>query len=216
MVKDAAFSGSFAFSDSVYYWRKSSEKQREEIREYRRLHGFPKHTPPHFDSEYERQYLLSGSCYEHKKIIGATDVRMTDFEADLLSLCREFNSELYAWCILPNHYHVLMRTARMKELRKEIGRLNGRTSYKWNGEDNARGRKVWHNCFERKMRSERHFFATLNYVLHNPVHHGYVERWDEWKWSNAVDYLDDVGRERAIEIWKEYPILDYGKKWDVD
>jgi hypothetical protein len=25
-----------------------------------------------------------------------------------------------------------------------------------------------------------------------------------------------VGRETAEKIWREYPILDYGKKWDVD
>jgi len=24
------------------------------------------------------------------------------------------------------------------------------------------------------------------------------------------------GRERALQIWREFPILDYGKKWDVD
>jgi hypothetical protein len=25
-----------------------------------------------------------------------------------------------------------------------------------------------------------------------------------------------VGRETAENIWREYPILDYGNKWDVD
>ena len=35
---------------------------------------------------------------------------------------------------------------------------------------------------ERAMRSDRHFWATLNYAHHNPVHHGYVARWTDWPW----------------------------------
>ena len=103
----------------------------------------------------------------------------------------------------------------MKELRKQIGVLNGRTAFEWNGEDDARGRIVWRNCFERAMKSPRHYFASLNYVLNNPVHHGYVEKWQDWPWSNAREYLAKIGNERATEIWREDPLLDYGKKWDI-
>ena len=65
------------------------------------------------------------------------------------------------------------------------------------------------------MKSERHFWVTLNYVHHNPIHHGYVERWQDWPWSSASDFLDRIGAQQALDIWREYPILDYGKKWDV-
>jgi putative transposase len=58
------------------------------------------------------------------------------------------------------------------------------------------------------------FGATLNYIHHNPVHHGLVEKWQDWIWSSAVDFVESVGRERAAQIWKEHPILDYGKGWD--
>src|SRR6266404_7686386 len=27
--------------------------------------------------------------------------------------------------------------------------------------------------------------------------------------------LERVGREQALELWKQYPIMDYGKKWDT-
>ncbi len=139
---------------------------------------------------------------------------MTQCEADVLEACDEFSSAIYAWCILPNHYHVVVRTALIKELRKGLGLLHGRSSFNWNGEDDQRGRQVWYNCFERPLKSQRHFWATLNYVHHNPVHHGYVEHWQDWPWSSASRFLQEVGRDRAKEIWDEYPILDYGKKWD--
>jgi putative transposase len=65
------------------------------------------------------------------------------------------------------------------------------------------------------MKSERHFWATLNYVHHNPVKHRYVKRWVDWPWSSAARYLEEVGREEAERIWSEYPVLDYGKQWDL-
>ncbi len=192
-----------------------NEKQREHALEYRRLHKFPKHTPPHFDFKGENQYIITSACYEHKHIIGISHQRMTDFEFELLEVCKEFNNKIYAWCILPNHYHLLLKTTEIRALRKEIGLFHGRTSFKWNGEDNTRGRQVWHNCFERIMKSKRHYYASLNYVLHNAVHHGYVKTWKDWQWSNAKEYLEKTGTDKAIKTWRKYPILDYGKNWDV-
>jgi len=141
---------------------------------------------------------------------------MTDCEASLLELCERFASVLYAWCLLPNHYHLLLRTEQLKELRAEIGRFHGRSSFNWNREDESRGRKVWHNCIDREIKSNRHFWARVNYIHHNPVKHGYTQKWQDWPWSSAAEFLERVGRETAEKIWREFPILDYGKKWDVD
>lgn len=54
----------------------------------------------------------------------------------------------------------------------------------------------------------------LNYVHHNPVRHGYVERWTDWQWSSAADYLAQTGAREAKRAWREYPLHDYGKNWD--
>jgi putative transposase len=148
-------------------------------------------------------------------VIGKGPERMSECEAEVLRICDNLGSRIYAWCILPNHYHLLLRTDRIKELRSSIGHFHGRSSFEWNRADNRRGRKVWFNCFEKPMKSERHFWASLNYVHHNPVHHGYVKRWSDWPWSSARRYLEKIGQEEARRIWLKYPILDYGKKWDI-
>jgi putative transposase len=56
----------------------------------------------------------------------------------------------------------------------------------------------------------------VNYIHNNPLQHGYVDKWQDWPWSSATDFIERVGRATAENIWREYPILDYGKKWDVD
>jgi putative transposase len=199
----------------MYDYRKLRSEQRREAVEYRRLQKRPWHSPPHWEFVGQRQFIISASCYEHREIIGINPERMTEFETALVDTCAEF-AILYAWCLLPNHYHLLVKTDQLKELRRALGKLHGRSSFKWNGEDDSRGRQVWHNCFDRDIRSDRHFWATMNYIHHNPVHHGYVERWQDWPWSSAADFLERVGQETALKIWREFPVLDYGKKWDVD
>jgi putative transposase len=200
----------------MYDWRKMSKADRDHVLNERKVRRFPWHSPPHFEYEGEPQFLITAACFEHKHIIGKSSDRMTECESDLIKICSEFGSKLYAWCVLPNHYHLQLRTGVIKELLAALGKFHGSSSFRWNGEDDTRGRKVWFRAVERSMSSERHFFATLNYIHNNPVKHGYVEKWQDWPYSSASEYLEKLGRETAAQIWKEYPVLDYGNEWDRD
>lgn len=199
----------------MYYWRKLTDDQRRQVLATRQGRGLPWHSPPHLTFEGRNRYLLTATCFEHAPLIGQSLERMAECEAEVLSICRKNDSEVFAWCILPNHYHILLQTNALKPLIKSLGQFHGRSSYQWNKEDNRRGRKVWHRCFDRSIRSDRHFWATVNYVHHNPVHHGCVAQWQDWLFSSAARYLEEFGRDKALEIWRKYPILDYGKNWDI-
>jgi len=199
----------------MYDFRKMTPEDREAVVADRRAKHLPWHSPPHSEMGYSDQYFISATCYEHAPIIGKDFERMTECEEEMLSVCRGCGQEIYAWCVLPNHYHVLVRSGDVKKLCKELGKFHGRSSYNWNKEDEHQGRQVWCRCFDREIRTERHFWATVNYIHHNPVHHGYAEKWQDWPWSSASAFLDQIGREKAMEIWNAYPILDYGKKWDI-
>ena len=201
-------------STDHYIWRQLTAKQREEILAWRKGNAHPWHSPPHRPNYGHVHFLVSAACYEHAPYIGFSPQRKDAFSNALLNLFRQCAARTVAWCVLPNHYHALVEAPDILELLHELGRLHGRTSHTWNGEESKRGRQVFHRCTERFMRSERHFFATVNYVHNNPVHHGYVRQWNEWPWSSATQYLEQMGRAEAERVWKEYPIRDYGKKWD--
>jgi putative transposase len=93
--------------------------------------------------------------------------------------------------------------------------MHGRTSKAINEEDGSRGRKNWYRCQDRIIQSERHFWTTVNYIHHNPVKHGYVEKWQDWPFSSVHWYLETKGRPWLYETWEEYPLRGYGDKWDV-
>ncbi|MBI2946378.1 MAG: hypothetical protein HYY23_01955 [Verrucomicrobia bacterium] len=139
---------------------------------------------------------------------------MDGFCAALLAVFAKHGAVPHAWCVLPNHYHALVETEDVRGLFRELGRLHGRTSHAWNGEEKTRGRQVFYRATDRAIRSERHFWATMNYIHNNPVHHGYVKLWTEWPWTSAHAYLEAMGRDEAERVWREYPVRQYGAKWD--
>jgi len=198
----------------MYEWRNLTPQQRAEVLGLRQQSQLPWHSPPHYSDTGFYFYHLSASCYEHKSIIGASPKRMAAFEFDLQKTLTLFENRLCAWCILPNHWHALIQTKYLQKTIHQIGRLHGRTSFKWNKEDGCIGRKCWHRCVDRRIRSDAHRFATQNYIHHNPVKHGYTQEWSEWAFSSAADYLAKVGRDKALELWKKYPVLKMGKNWD--
>ena len=99
---------------------------------------------------------------------------MESFCGVLLGVLGQRDAQIHAWCVLPNHYHALIETNAILEVLADLGRMHGRLSFDWNGEEQTRGRQVWCGAVERYMRNDRHFWATINYVHNNPVRHGYV------------------------------------------
>jgi len=175
----------------------------------------PWHRPPHRDIVGPATFIITAACYEHQHVIDKSPDRMAEFEVSLVNACETAAANVYAWCVLPNHYHLLTQTDDIKLLRKELGKVHGRTARMWNQDDEQPGRKVWFNFFDRDMKSDRHYWASLNYVHNNAVHHGYVEKWQDWPYSSVHQYLEEIGHDEARKIWLEYPVLDYGKGWDI-
>jgi len=198
----------------MYEWRKMTQVQQAETLEHRRIQSRPWHSPPHIQSISTDCYMFTAACFEHASFIGHSLDRLKSFEISLLEILRKSCASLVAWVVLPNHYHALAHAPQMREVIHALGKLHGRSSFLWNREENECGRKCWHCAAETVMKSEAHYWATLNYIHHNPVKHGYVKKWTEWPFSSAGAFLDSVGREKAEALWREYPIASYGKGWD--
>ena len=198
----------------MYNWRKMNDKQRKDVLNSRKLRKNPWHSPPHRQGEGKR-FIITATCYEHNHHIGYSSNRMNCFEEELLLTIKDFIDELYAWVILPNHYHLLIKTENVFSLLKALHPLHGRNSFFWNKEECVKGRRIWCGILEKAIKSDNHFYASLNYIHHNPVKHGYVNKWTDWIHSSANDYIKQRGREKVINEWNNYDISEMGKGWDI-
>jgi putative transposase len=197
----------------MYDYRKMTKQERVRVLARRKWLQQPWHAPPHFEQSHG-VYLISAACYEHHPIM-ATDARRDAWEETLLvRLASEPDDmEIHAWVVLPNHYHLLI-DGDLRLFARNIARLHNGTATQWNREDNAPARKVWHRFSDRLIRTERHYYASLNYIHANPVKHGHAPCPDAWPHSSFALYLDTVGRERLAQWWTEYPVGQYGQGWD--
>ncbi|MBL8793509.1 MAG: transposase, partial [Planctomycetia bacterium] len=145
------------------YRRMTPGQQRAAVAE-RKRQNYPWHSPPHLPA-VSGFCIVTGACYEHQPLLNSPE-RLAWFEQHLLEAVAGISKSCAAWCVLPNHYHLLVEIDAVQEFSKGLGALHGRTSYEMNRADGCRGRKVWYRCQDRAMRSERHYYASLNYI-HN-------------------------------------------------
>ncbi len=163
-----------------------------------------RHQPYHiyFDNTL---YFLTSRCYKGEEVIQPKERR--DFIRDLLKkIFTEYNYRIYAWVILPNHYHLLFKSRIGTDLAKIMQSIHGKTSRLWNVEDRTPGRKVWTNYWDYCIRDEEDFFKHFNYIHFNPVKHGYVDNPKDWEHSSYRWYLKRKGSEWMKSCFEEYPI----------
>ncbi|QJD58690.1 transposase [Pseudomonas sp. gcc21] len=96
---------------------------------------------------------------------------------------------LIAWCIMPNHVHVLIDT--WYSLPKIVQTWKSVTT-RWMFLNNDRlrlrvpTRSLWmRDYWDRFVRDEHHFRTAVEYIHQNPVKAGLCRTAAEWKWSSA-------------------------------
>src|SRR3954452_14130111 len=98
-----------------------------------------------------------------------------------------------AWCLIPNHYHLVLRTPRggFSEGFKQInGNHSRRTNRRHERDAHLFKNRPW--AFE--LATPAHLIGALAYVFRNPIEAGLASSPEEWPWSS---YRATVGLERA-------------------
>jgi putative transposase len=89
-----------------------------------------------------------------------------------------------AFCLMPNHYHLVVECPR-DLLSRALHRLNGEYASTFNRRYGRSGH-LWGDRFALwQIRDEEHLLAACAYVLANPVRAGLCERPEDWRWSGS-------------------------------
>ncbi|MBC7233916.1 MAG: transposase [Chloroflexi bacterium] len=196
----------------MYEYRNLTRQQRQELVQERIARGYPPHSPPHLVRD-QQFYLLTATCYEHAPHMHMPERRRQVLDS-LFEMLILHGIEMCAWVILPNHYHILVHVLDFDALGTVFRQVHGATSRQWNIEEGMPGRKVWYRFSDRAIRSERHYYTTLNYIHYNPVKHHWVALPYDWAESSIHWYAEYYGREWLHDLWVSHPIRDYGRGWD--
>jgi len=104
---------------------------------------------------------------------------------------KHFDGERYhliAWCIMPNHIHVLIETKPGYPLSDIVHGWKSFTAHEANKLLGRSGTFWMPDYFDRFIRDEKHFAATVEYIRENPVKAGLVDSPEKWPWSGWPDH----------------------------
>ena len=174
----------------------------------------PNHHPPHIYLD-DTWYIISASTLNHAHFLASKRAKVL-VRDKLKSLIVAFDIKLRAWVILNNHYHLLLKTNRGKDLSRFFGQLHGSSSRQINLWDGTVGRQVWHNYWDTCIRDEAGLWTRFNYIHHNPVKHGYVQELEDWPFSSYHHYLGSKGQDWLADCWSCYPVVDFLDGDDFD
>jgi REP-associated tyrosine transposase len=92
---------------------------------------------------------------------------------------------LHAWTIMPNHVHVLISGVAGQPLGSIVSSWKRFTARDANRQLGRTGPFWQDDYWDRFIRNEEHFFATIAYIDNNPVKAGLTAQASLWPWGSA-------------------------------
>lgn len=120
--------------------------------------------------------------------IGECHLKNRAIASIIVANFREFSKtryQLHAWCVMPNHVHVLITPYLGMTLSGITHSWKSYTAKQANRVLGRSGRFWMPEYFDRFIRSEAHFKAVVEYIQNNPVQAGLCARPEDWEFSSA-------------------------------
>ncbi|HJW87229.1 MAG TPA: transposase [Candidatus Brocadiaceae bacterium] len=112
------------------------------------------------------------------------DERVADMVAAAMCFRDKKVYDLLAYCIMPNHVHVVFTVERSAtSLYKALQSLKAYTAREANKILLRNGAFWQHESYDHVVRDGKKLERIIDYVLHNPVKAGLVSSRELWKWS---------------------------------
>jgi REP element-mobilizing transposase RayT len=134
----------------------------------------------------------------HRDDIFYSDADREDWLAIFAQVCERFNWRCHAWCLMDNHYHLLVETAEAN-LSQGMRQLNG----VYTQHTNRRHQRVGH-VFQGRYKAilvqkEAYLLELCRYVVLNPIRAKMVSHIADWRWSSYLMMLGQVNAPQWLE-----------------
>ncbi len=113
--------------------------------------------------------------------------------------------DLYAFCVMPNHFHLILRPHRDPDLTQFMRLMALRHAKRWHKRRGTRGEgAVYQGRFRAfPIETDRYFVAACRYVEANPLRANLVNRAEDWPWSSLRQRVKNC---HLLKL-AEWPIL---------
>ena len=124
-----------------------------------------------------------------RKVIFPEAIDYAAFLVLLREAREKFGVDLYAYCLMPNHFHLVVRTAGLEQISAYMHFVQRehacdlRRCWRSKGHGHVFQRRYWSKVVE----GDGYQMTVMRYVEANPFRAGLVEASHSWEWSSLWD-----------------------------
>ena len=129
------------------------------------------------------------------------------FEAILEDAVEKFDMRLLSYCIMPNHWHLVLYPKKDGDLIKFMGWLSNTHTRRWHMEKHTIGEG---HLYQGRYKSficqnDNHFITLARYVEQNALKAHLVEKAENWKWSSV--WRRESGNSEQKKLLSAWPVV---------
>lgn len=166
---------------------------------------------------FERSFLLprearkrSATDIYHVVIRGMDHQLMFEEEQDykmylqfLKEYKEEFKFELYAYCLMPNHIHLLVKMD-FEKMGEKFKKINSNYAVWFNAKYFRSGHLQQGRYYADNIESEEYFINAIRYIHYNPLKAGLEkELATKYTWNSVYQYIESKAGLADIDLAKE-------------
>jgi len=146
-------------------------------------------------------------------VLNRANARMTIFDGDadyeafeqvLAEAVEREQTRLLSYCVMPNHWHLVVWPRTDGELSRFAGWLTLTHTQRWHAHRGTTGSgHVYQGRFKSfPVQDDDHFFTATRYVERNPRRANLVEGAEQWRWSSLYRWKFGTPEEkRLLSAW---------------
>jgi putative transposase len=142
-------------------------------------------------------------------VLNRANARMTIFEEDgdyeafekvLIEAVERTATRLLAYCVMPNHWHLLVWPRKDNELSRFVGWLTLTHTQRWHAYRRSTGSgHVYQGRFKSfPVEDDDHYYTVARYVERNAQRAKLVRRAELWRWSSLHRWLRGSAADQAL------------------
>ena len=123
--------------------------------------------------------------------------------------------ENWAYCLMPNHFHFLIKINNQssfdenldinKLLEGQFRKLFSSYTLSYNKVYKRSG-SLFQKSFKRvEVNSEKYLLTLIHYIHHNPIHHNFVNKYEDWRYSSFSTIINSgftkIARNKVLKIF---------------
>ena len=115
-----------------------------------------------------------------------TDGDYQSFLACVIAALERVPLRLFAYCVMPNHFHLIVQPQRTAEISQFMQRVTSTHSRRWHRSRGSSGTGCVYQGRYRAVvvKKDAQFLAVCRYVERNALRAQLVSRAEEWPWSS--------------------------------